>query len=176
LKAIIHRNYFFAAATGLCITISALILAYGITTSEIQTWMIFTIPVAASGLPAGLWMQEYKKLKTARLIVENQILHIRPAVISSRAGDGTKPEDVKNIEVFVSYFGILLDSKIIKFNQDGIRLKAVEIGCDFISLTYGTNKRVQNTRLLRAAIDTGELEKIVEQFRYETGIEPVIIN
>ena len=79
-------------------------------------------------------------------------------------------------EYIAAYFGILLDSKIIKFNQDGIRLKAVEIGCDFISLTYGTDKQVQNTRLLREAIDRGELKGIAEKFRYETGIVPVIID
>ncbi len=63
------------------------------------------------------------------------------------------------MEVFVSYFGILLDSKIIKFNQDGILLKAVEIGRDFISLTYGKGKQIRNTRLFHAEISSGELEK-----------------
>ena len=176
MKAIRQRNYYFAASTGLGIMISVLILACGILMPEIQSWMLLTVTVVASGFMAGLWMREYKRLKTAWLIVENQILHICPAVISDRASDAAKPEDAENIEVFISYFGILLDSKIIKFNQDGILLKAVEIGRDFISLTYGTDKRIQNTRLLRAVIDNGELEKIVEKFRYETGIVPVIIN
>lgn len=138
--------------------------------------MLLPVSALASGCMACLWVREYRKLKTARLIVENEILHIRPVVISSNAGDTANAGDVKNIEVFVSYFGILFDSKIIKFNQNGILLKAVEIGRDFISLSYGTDKRVQNTRLLRAAISSGELEKIVERFRYETGIVPVIIN
>lgn len=176
MRAIRQRSYFFAASAGLGIMISVLILACGILTPEIQTQMLLTVTFAASGCLAGLWMREYRKLKTVRLIVENQILHIRPVVISDKACDTAKPEDAENIEVFVSYFGILLDSKIIKFNQDGILLKAVEIGRDFISLTYGTDKRIQNTRLLHATIDNGELEKIAEQFRYETGIVPVIIN
>jgi hypothetical protein len=176
LKAIRQRNYSLAVFTGLGIIISVLILACGMFMPESQTHMLLTVSVSATGCTAGLWLREYRKLKTARLIVENQILHIRPAVISDSAGDAEKPEDAENIEMFVSYFGILLGTKIIKFNQDGIRLKAVEIGRDFISLAYGTDKRMQNTRLLRAAIDNGELEKIVERFRFETGIVPVIIN
>lgn len=176
MKAIRQRNYLLAAFTGLGIITSALIFVCGIFMPEIQTHMLLAVTVAASGCAAGLWMREYKKLKTARLIIENQILNIRPAVISDSDGNASKPEDAENIEVFVSYFGILLDTKIIKFNQNGIRLKAVEIGRDFISLTYGTDKRMQNTRLLRAAIDNGALEKIVEQFRYETGVMPIIIN
>ena len=74
--------------------------------------------------------------------------------------------------MIVSYFGILLGEKIIKFNQDGIRLRTVEIGADFISFTYGTEKRTQNIRLLRPAIDPATLEQISEKFRYETGITP----
>lgn len=92
-------------------------------------------------------------------------MHIRTAVVSDGADD---------IEVFVSYFGILLDSRVIKFNQEGTFLKAVEIGRDYISLTYGTDKRVQSTRLLHAAIDDKEVDRIAEKFRHETGIVPVI--
>lgn len=176
LKGIKQRNYLLAAFTGLGVVISALVFVCGIFIPDIQTHMLLTFTVVGSACAAGLWMQEYRKLKTARLIVENQILHIRPAVISDSAGNASKPEGAANIEVFVSYFGILMDTKIIKFNQDGIRLKTVEIGRDFISLTYGTDKRMQNTRLIRAAIDNGALEKIVEQFRYETGVMPIIIN
>lgn len=174
MKKIRQRNLFFAAAAGLGILVSILVFVSGLLAPEIQTGTILAITLAASGCSAGLWLGEYKKLKMAHLIVGNQILHIRPAVIS--AGDAEEPEDAGSIEVFVSYFGILLDSKIIKFTYDGIRLKAVEFGRDFISLTYGTDKRVQNIRLLCEVVDRNELEEIVEKFRYETGIVPVIIN
>lgn len=175
MKAIRIKNYLLAASTGLGIIISIVIFNYDIFMPEMQTHMLLTVTVAASGCLAGLWIREYRKLKIARLIIENHILHIRPAVISDSAGDALNPEDAETIEVFVSYFGILLDTKIIKFNQDGIRLKALEIGRDFVSLTYGTEKRMQNIRLLRAESAAGELAKIVERFRYETGIVPVII-
>lgn len=172
MKAIRQKNYRLAAFTGVGILISVLIFAFGVFLPEMQTHLFLPVTVAASGCTAGLWMREYRRLKTARLIVENQILHIRPAVISDSAGDASKPEGKENIEVFISYFGILLDTKIIKFNQDGIRLKAVEIGRDFISLTYGAEKWTQNTRLLRAPIDRAAVDEICERFRYETGIIP----
>ncbi len=122
-----------------------------------------------------LYVKLIKSIITARLIIENQIIHIRPVVFHEQ-GKKSRANflPVEPIEVFVSCFGILLDSKIIKFNQDGIKLKAVEIGRDFISLAYGTRERTQTTRLLRAAMDNGELDKITERFRYETGVVPSV--
>lgn len=176
MKAIRRRKAVFAVFTGFGFVISIIIFYCGIFVPEIQTRMLLTVSVLASGWMAGLWIREHRKSEAAQLIVENKILHIRPAVISDGAGDDAEPEDTENIDVFVSYFGILLGSKIIKFNQDGISLIAVEIGPDFISFTYGREKRMQNTRLLRPRIDSGELERIVERLRYETGIVPMIIN
>jgi len=172
LKAIRQRNDLLAAFTGLGILISVLIFVSVVFMPEIQARMLLPVTVAASGCVAGLWIREYGRFKTARLIVENQILHIRPAVISDSAGDAPDLEGEENIEVYVSYFGILLGTKIIKFNQEGIRLKAVEIGRDFISLTYGADKRMQSTRLLRPPIDPAAMDEICERFRYETGITP----
>lgn len=172
MKTIKQKTKIYAAATGLGVIVSISIFVCNILAPETQIRLLFAVGALTSGCMAYLWARECKRLKTARLIVENQILHIHTAVIR----DGLKSENTEDIEVFVSYFGILLDSKIIKFNQDGVLLKAVEIGRDFISLTYGTDKRMQNTRLLRAAIGVEELEKIAERFRYETGITPVISN
>lgn len=165
MKAIRQRRYILATAAGLGILASVLILACGRSTPEIQTQMLLTVSLPASVCMVALWAQNCRKLRIARLIAENQILHIRTAVVSDGADD---------IEVFVSYFGILLDSRVIKFNQEGTFLKAVEIGRDYISLTYGTDKRVQSTRLLHAAIDDKEVDRIAEKFRHETGIVPVI--
>lgn len=165
MKAIRQRRHILAAAAGLGILASVLILACGRTMPEIRTQILLTVSLPASACMAALWVQECRKLRIARLIAENQILHIRTAAIGDGADD---------IEVFVSYFGILVDSKIIKFNQESTFLKAVEIGRDYISLTYGTDRRVQSTRLLHAAIDDEEAERIAERFHRETGIIPVI--
>ena len=60
------------------------------------------------------------------LIIENQIPHLyrRP---NRGYNDAAKPENAETVEVFVSYFGILLDPKLL----DSIKirfLKTVEIG------------------------------------------------
>ena len=128
-------------------------------------------------LAAGLYVREYTRLKAALLIIENQILHIRPVVIDTQeSGKEMKASPDECIDVFVSGFGILLGSSIIRFNQEGIHLMTVEFGRDFIAFTYGTDKWVHSTRLLCARIEKEELAKILERFRYETGIVPTIVN
>ena len=175
MKAIKRKNFVLAALTGFGILTGGMLLVFGGAMSEIQTQILLAGVVIASGVAAAFWLQGVGKLKIARLIAENPILHISTAVISDLSGEAAQPENIENTEVIVSYFGILLDEKIIKFNQDGIRLRAVEIGADFISLTYGTEKRTQNIRLLRPAIDPAAMEKICERFRYETGITPTLL-
>jgi hypothetical protein len=139
-------------------------------------WKPYAILAFAAGLmTAFVFFTMSKKLKDAQLIVENQILHIQPAVFrepDSRKESGIQP--CETIEMFVSGFGILLGSKIIKFNQAGIRLKAVEIGRDYLSIDYGTDAEVRNIRLLHARPDSAVLVGIIEKFRYETGIVPVV--
>lgn len=97
-------------------------------------------------MTAFLFFTMSKKLKDAQLIVENQIFHIEPAVYrkpEDRKESGIQP--CETVEMFVSAFGILLGSKIIKFNQGGIRLKAVEIGRDYLSIDFGTDAEIRNT-------------------------------
>ena len=175
MKAIRKRSYIFVAFTGFFVLTGAMLLFFGGATSEIQAQMFLASLIIASGISAGFWIREHRKLKIARLIAENPILHIHTAVIRDLSGETAQRSDTESTEVFISYFGILLDEKTIKFNQDGIRLKAVEIGNDFISFTYGTEKRTQYIRLLRPAIDPATLEQICERFRYETGIAPTLL-
>lgn len=176
MKAIRQRTYILALAAGIGMVVSALILACSRLAAEVQTQMLLIVSLPASACMAALWAREHRKLKVAQLIVENQMLSIRTATICDNAGDSPGPGDTEGIEAFVSCFGILLDSRVIKFNQEGIFLKTVEIGSDSISFTYGTNKYVQRTRLLHAAIDDKEVERTAERFRHETGIIPVIID
>lgn len=176
MKAIKKKFFVLAALTGFGILTGGMFLSFGGVMSEIRAQILLAGVVIASAVAAGFWMRELNKLKIARLIAENPILHIRTAVISDLSAEAEQPENTENTEVIVSYFGILLDEKVIKFNQDGIRIRAVEIGGDFISFTYGTEKRTQNIRLLRPAIDSAELDKIAEKFRYETGITPTLLS
>lgn len=120
---------------------------------------------------------EYMKFKKACLIMENKILHIQSArIINGIYGryDNTSP--IGGIEVYISCFGILLDTKVIKFNLDGIHLKAVEISNEYICLTYGTDVQRQKIEILHETIDDEELQIMIEKFRYETGIIPVVKN
>lgn len=174
MKAIKRKNFILAALTGFGILTGVTLLVFGGGVSEIRAQIPLASVVIVSSVAAGFWLRGLSKLKIARLITENPILHIRTAVISDISA-AAQPENIENTEVIVSYFGILLDEKIIKFNQDGIRLRAVEIGVDSISFTYGTEKRTQNIRLLRPAIDSAELDKIAEKFCYETGITPTLL-
>ena len=176
MRAIRKRNYIFVAFTGFFVLTGVMLLVFGGAVSEIRVQILLASVIIASGISAGFWIREIGKLKIARLIAENPILHISTAAISDISAEASQPENIENTEVFVSYFGILLDEKIIKFNQDGIRLRAVEIGTDFISFTYGTEKRTQYIRLLRPAIDPAAMEKICERFRYETGITPTLLS
>lgn len=176
LKAIRRRKNAFAVSTGVGIVLSLLIFAYSLRAPNIPIRLLLAASIPVSVWLSFFWIREHRRLQTAQLIVENQILRIPTAVISSGHGGAVKPENAEIVEVFVSYFGILLGSKVIKFNQDNIFLKAVEIGLDFISLSYGTDKWMRNIRLLRTVTSSEELENIIKQFRDETGIVPVVIN
>lgn len=176
MRAIRKRSFIFVAFTGFFVLTGVMLLVFGGAVFEIWSQIFLASVIIASGISAGFWIREIGKLKIARLIAENPILHISTAAISDISAEASQPENIENTEVFVSYFGILLDEKIIKFNQDGIRLRAVEIGTDFISFTYGTEKRTQYIRLLRPAIDPAAMEKICERFRYETGITPTLLS
>lgn len=140
------------------------------------SWKLYAGVALTAGLIAAfLFFTMRKKLTAARLIVENQILHIQPAVLRKRDSmKENEAESYETVEMFVSCFGILLGSKVIKFNQEDIRLKAVEIGRDYLSLDYGRDTDISNIRLIHSRPDSAVLADIIEKFRYETGITPTI--
>jgi hypothetical protein len=169
-----RRNYVFAAFTIFGI-IMAVFFALEQLRSDINNWILSAVIFAASVISAGFWMQEYKKLKSAQLILENSFLRFYTSITSNISDNEEKSDNAESVEVFISYFGILSGEKIITFNQNGIWLKDVEISQNFISLSYGTEKKMQSTWLVRPPIDSVKLDDIVEKFRYETGIEPRIL-
>lgn len=119
-------------------------------------------------------IREEKNFKTAWLIFENRILHIQPAKISYNPCSDFNDAFPVGIEVFISCFGILLGSKIIEFNLKGISLKTVEIEGQFICLRYGTETQSKSIRILHEGISSHEIQCIVEKFRYETGVVPIV--
>jgi hypothetical protein len=50
----------------------------------------------------------------------------------------------------------------------------VEIGQDYLSIDYGRGAEVNNIRLLYIRPDSVVLATIIEKFRFETGIVPVV--
>ncbi len=176
MRAIRKRSFIFVAFTGFFVLTGVMLFVFWRASSEIRVQILLASVIISSGISAGFWIRERGKLKIACLIAENPILHIHTAVISDISDEGAQRTDTENTEVFISYFGILMDEKTIKFNQDGIRLRAVEIGNDFISFTYGTEKRTQYIRILRPVLDPAAVAQISERFRYETGITPTVLS
>jgi len=167
LKEIRQKRNALAVFTGLSAIFSILIFVYNTRVQDILMQMLFYAGTLASIWSASFCIREFKKLQIARLIVDNQILNICVAASSSECSG--------NIEAYISYFGILLGSRIIRYNQNKVFLKAIEIGEDFISFSYGTDKWSQKIRLIRPATSNEEIECIVKQFRDETGVVPVIV-
>ena len=161
----------FLAASIFCAAAFAAVI-----TLQPTNWKPYAAMVLSAGLLAAfLFFTMNQRLTAARLIVENQILHIQPAVERVRGSmKESEAESCETVEMFVSCFGILLGSKVIKFNQEGIRLKAVEIGRDYLSLDYGRDTDIRSIKLIHSRPDNPGLEDIIEKFRYETGITPTI--
>lgn len=173
LKSIRQKLYVYVGITAF----GCLLLVFMITGSltRMEMGLVPVMLIAVFDIVwSGVSFREYKRLKDAQLIIENRILNICP-VISDQNDRRVSGIPAENLEVFISCFGILFDSRIIKFSQEGIRLKSVDIGRDFITLTYGDDRQIRSTRLLRPEIDSSEMIGIVEKFRYETGIIPTII-
>ncbi len=171
MKKIIRYSRCFLAASIFCTAALAATLIL-----QPTNWKPYAVVALSAGLIAAfLFFTMNQRLIAARLIVENQILHIQPAVLRER--DSMKESEAascETVEMFVSCFGILLGSKVIKFNQEDIRLKDVEIGRDYLSLDYGRDTDLRNIRLIHSRPDSAVLAGIIEKFRYETGITPTI--
>ena len=141
-------------------------------------WIAYAPVILAAGLAALLhYTPARNNLRSARLIVENTIIPIQPAVLRGRTEDDREEAEKlrDNFGIYVSAFGILLGDKIIMFNQSGIWLRKVEIGRDYISFDYGSrDEALQNIRLLYSRPDGNVLADIIEKFRDETRVVPVI--
>ncbi len=122
-------------------------------------------------------IREYQKYLVARLIMENRILQVHAASIEELGSQGEYNLAKRGgIAVTVSCFGILLHSRVIKFNIDRIKLKTVEIGREYIAFYYSNGKRSRRIKIIHGRIDENELQSMIGKLRYETGVVPVIID
>ena len=142
-----------------------------------QTFVIKIITIAGGIILICLLLKDINNLKIARLIKENFILKVKTAVISEISENEIphKPINIEDTEIFVSYFGILFNGKIVKFNQDGIRLTAMDIGNDYISFTYGNEKQMKNLCIVRPDIEPDAMSEMINRFRFEMGITPTMV-
>ncbi|NLO09948.1 MAG: hypothetical protein GX129_08815 [Clostridiales bacterium] len=176
MKTIRKRQLIYAGLASLSVLIGILLLVSGGVWSDIHGRILLSSVLIVGLVPMALMAYETRKYRDARLITDNPIMHYKTAVISNISVEAPMQQQTKHDEIIVSYFGILLNDKTIVFNQKGIRLKAVQIGEGFISLTYGTPTWAQIIRLLCPVIDPDAMDKISEKFRYETGINPSLIS
>ena len=158
------------AAAFVCIALLALALCL-----RFSYWEHCTVFSLMGGtLALALFLAARKKLMTARAIVESAVICIEPAVICGQGQAAKEEEGLReDFGIYVSCFGILLGTKLIKFNQDGIWLRAVEIGADSISFGYGaSSEELQTIRLLYSRPSEDTLADVMESFRKETGVMP----
>lgn len=142
-------------------------------------WEYFAVfALMGTALMAALFSGARRKHMTAKAITESAVIWIQPAVIRGNTEE-KKVEEAElreNFGIYVSCFGILIGTKIIKFNQNGIWLRSVEIGKDYITFGYGeADEELESIRLLYSRPDEDALEEIIENFRKETGIIPTIL-
>ncbi|HOE56313.1 MAG TPA: hypothetical protein PLL98_08565 [Bacillota bacterium] len=124
----------------------------------------------------ALSAREYKRLAFALMIIENRIISIQAAQTEQKSLKGNNVIiTADTIDIYVSCFGILLGSKIIKFNTEDIHLKKIDIGKDFVSIYFGKNENEQYIRLQNRITEDNELANIIERFRHETGVIPNIV-
>ena len=121
----------------------------------------------------GLFLLEYERYNIAKLILENKIMHVQIAAIQQSIQE-TDSDILKidAVEHIISCFGILLGSKVIKFNINRIELKEIEIDQDYISIVYGKDNENKTIKLLHGIIEKQELHRVIDRFCYETGITP----
>ena len=139
-------------------------------TSVIAIFIIVTLIILIR-----LLIIEVNNFKIAKLIKENFILKVKTAVVSEISGKKSQDKHLEDTDIFVSYFGILYNGRIAKFNQDGVHLAAMEIGNDFISFTYGNEKQMQNLRIVRPDIEPEAMSEMINKFFFETGITPKMV-
>jgi len=177
LKAIQQRVFILSALSCIGILISILLFVKNTPVFQIDwnSFVVFVFPLSV--LLLGLSIGEYKKCIFAKLIMENKIIHIQAAKIEQKSKNisiSTAP--IWGTEIFISCFGILIGSRVIKFNIDRIHLKKVEIGNDFICIVYSKNENNNTIRLLHGIMEKQELLSIINKFRHETGIIPTVVD
>ena len=173
MKKLVLYAWLFLSATVICAAAFTALVIFRPPIVVLSALLFFV----AGAVTLILLIETRKKLSAAHTIVDSAVIHIQPAEIFAQSVEEQKEAERfrENFEIYVSSFGILLGAKVIRFNQSGIWLKNVEIGPDYISFDYGEkDKEIQNIRLLYSKPGEDELAGIIENFRKDTGVVPVL--
>ena len=114
-------------------------------------------------------IRQSRYLYDARLIYDNRILTIPSAINTIFYCENERILE----ETIISTFGILIGSKIYKWGCDGVegsRLSNIEIGREWIKLTFGTGKEAICIELLHGITDKWIAMEITQKLWHETGV------
>lgn len=161
------RKRIWILETAICFWVLILFFLLQKVSLSYEHMIIFGISeVAVTILLIFLLMKKFRIYKDAKLIVENTIIRIPSVLIGE--------DYTENIEIYISCFGILIDSKVIKYNVGNIKLKGIEINTEYICLNFGRDEKIQKTCILHGSISEEEQQQISKRFHRETGIMPVL--
>lgn len=180
LRGVIYLNeikkglYFYSSMCVSILLISIIMVDSNINLQNTPTKDLILILIIFIVL-AGLGIRQFKLYRIAKLILENQILFIQTAKMKKlklkRLDDKFS---VIDSGVYISCFGILIDSKVIRYNIDNIKLKEIEIDDKYLYITFGNPINDNSISILYGKMGKEELQSFMKKFNYETGIIPKI--
>lgn len=144
-----------------------ILLPYTVAKGE---YLLAGAAAVATAIGLVFLVMEARKLESARLIMENQLLGTCTATVSSMQHKGSSHQ--REAECILSPFGLLVGGKVYKFGRDGIRLHSVDIGESRILVSFGTETRHWTADFLHGPLDDEALSALVEAIEHETGIHP----
>ncbi len=164
MKRIILRLRIFGLSF-VIVTISIALLAYCWYSSAPPARYIITAVIITDLILSTFLLimscRQYLMLRRARLILENQLLHI-PAAKAS--------DDVKGIDIYLSCFGMLLGDKVIPFDAGKEKLRSMYIDENSTTITYGGEKNKKTVEFSKYMLTDNELKDFTKKLKFETGV------
>jgi len=165
VKSLRVRFIIWGCLFGVVVFLFILALIKSKTWPESYLAIIMSLSLLTGALSLVFWIRAYRSLSLAKLIWDNQIVHVPAAIFDGVA--------IPGLEVVVSGFGILMEDKVIPFNQDGIRLFSMIIGHNGMDIIYGTDISSHEVNLSFQNLSEDLIKEIVDKFSFETGVVPI---
>lgn len=123
---------------------------------------VVSLDVLLLALLVYLLIRQYSLIKTARLILENQLLHT--PIAKTEDGEGGE------IDFYFSGFGMLLGDMVIPFNVGDRKLDSLLIDKEETIISYGTESEKKTVRILKTLMTEEQLEDFRKKLYHETGV------